>query len=290
MGELRRDGLDDLTPPCPPAPQGLRPRGLAMPLGWTQAAGSRGLPPRRMVRLPLTTLLADVGTQCGGPSARHAGGRPAPQGKKGGGQRLVFGARHPKAKARHHPHGVERQQKMAPFLPAQAVAPAASDQPGAPPSSSPLGIAGRHPGASAGFREAALGGQEVHERPHASHQRIVVLPHLAMELLPGGPRRQGRPPGTSGIAIAATLPATARPWAAQGPGHHRAATEGCLRPRVALPRQGGLAKSIDPNVKQREAGVGIDQRAAPYLGEDRAMLQVGGTFRSARSGQLTPSV
>src|ERR1700756_951705 len=52
MKELLVDGLNDLTDSCQPATPGLRPRRLAIPLGWADDLGPKGLPPRGMVRLP----------------------------------------------------------------------------------------------------------------------------------------------------------------------------------------------------------------------------------------------
>jgi hypothetical protein len=88
----------------------------------------------------------------------------------------------------------------------------------------------------------------------------------------------------------AALTAKALPLAKDGQGHHLAPAEGGRRSRVTLRGHGGLAKVIDPNVKSSEEGVDIDHEIAPYLGEERAILQAEGTFRSTVSCQLTPSV
>lgn len=143
MNELLIDGLDDLTDPRQPTTPRLRPRRLAMPLGWTPDLGPRGLPPRRMMRLPLTALIDDVGSQRGCPHARHSQVRPATQSKEGVGEGVGFGAGRSKAKAGHHPHGVDRQQERAPFIPAQTIPPAISASPGSHPAPWRLASEGR---------------------------------------------------------------------------------------------------------------------------------------------------
>jgi hypothetical protein len=90
--------------------------------------------------------------------------------------------------------------------------------------------------------------------------------------------------------VKAALTAKALLLPEQGQGHHLTPAEGGLGARVGLGRQRALAKVIDPNVKNSQEGVHIDHRNAPYLGEDRAILQAGGTFRVAIRCQLTPSV
>src|SRR5262245_6246610 len=117
-----------------------------------------------------------------------------------------------------------------------------------------------------------------------------MLPHLLIALLPGGQLREGGPQVALSIAIKAVLTAKALPLPEHGQGHDFTSAEGGLRSRMALRGQGGLAKVIDHDVKSREEGVDIDHKIAPYLGEDRAILQVGGTFHSTISCQLTPSV
>jgi len=153
-----------------------------------------------------------------------------------------------------------------------------------------LDIPGRDPGAVEGLVDTTLGCHAVDERPHKGHQRLVMLPHLAMVLLPEGQLRKGRAQVALRLAVKATLTAKPLPWSKDGQGDRLTPTEGRLGSRVLLRRQGGLAKVINHDVKKSEEGVGIDHRAAPYLGEDRAMLPVGDTFCSPISCQPTPSV
>src|SRR5262245_59538931 len=96
------------------------------------------------------------------------------------------------------------------------------------------------------------------------YQRIEVLPHVAIELLPGRQLRKSRAQVALRIAVKAARTAKALPWAEDRQGHHLTPTEGGLRPRVLLRGKGDLAKVIDHNVKSSEEGVGIDHRAAPY--------------------------
>jgi hypothetical protein len=93
-----------------------------------------------------------------------------------------------------------------------------------------------------------------------------------------------------GVAVQAPLTAKALPLTAQGQGHHLAPAQGGLGARVRLGRQRSLAKVVYHNVKSSQEGVHIDHRSAPYLGEDRAILQAVGTFCVIISCQLTPSV
>jgi hypothetical protein len=201
-----------------------------------------------MGRSPLKALLDAIRAQSWAPHTGHSRVGKAAQGKERVGQGLVFGARRTTGKAGNHPHGVDRQQEMEPFIAAQVVAPAAIGQPGQPPGPAARRIAGRHPRAIAGFREATLGRQEGHEMPHHGHQCLVVLPHVALELLPAGPRRQGRPQGARRIAGKAALTAKALPWSKARQRHSLTPTEGGLRPRVWRRGQGGLAKVINHNV------------------------------------------
>jgi hypothetical protein len=93
-----------------------------------------------------------------------------------------------------------------------------------------------------------------------------------------------------GIAIKTAFTAKALPLAKDRQGYYLTACEGCMRARVRLRRQRGLAKIVHYDIKSSQEGVWGDHRAAPYLREDRAILQVEDTFRSIVSGQLTPSV
>src|SRR5262245_62012576 len=124
MKELVVDRLDDLPDPRPPATQRLWPWGLAIPLGRTEDLSAGGLPPLRLVHLPLKALVDDIGATGGGSHARQPRMGLAAHGKEGVRQRLVFGARRAKGKAGDHSYGVDRQEEMQPFIPTQAVAPA----------------------------------------------------------------------------------------------------------------------------------------------------------------------
>ena len=154
--------------------------------------------------------------------------RPAAQGKEGVGQRLVVGARSTKGAAGHHPHRGDRQQERAPVIPAQAVAPADISQPGEPPSPTTLGISRRDPSAVERRRDPTLGCQEGDEMPHNGHQRSVMLPHLAMVLLPQGQRWKGGPQVALRLAVKATFTAKTLPLAKDGQGSHLTPTKGSL--------------------------------------------------------------
>src|SRR5678816_3785541 len=61
MKQLVVDRFDDLTDSSQPAPQRLRPLPPTLPLWRTDDLGSVGLPPPRLVRLALKTLIDHIG-------------------------------------------------------------------------------------------------------------------------------------------------------------------------------------------------------------------------------------
>src|SRR5919108_3695944 len=67
MKERVLDRCDALTDPREPAPQGLWPWGLPMPLGRTEDLGSRGLPPGGLMRLALQARIDDIRAQSRAP-------------------------------------------------------------------------------------------------------------------------------------------------------------------------------------------------------------------------------
>ena len=119
------------------------------------------------------------------------------------------------------------------FIPAQAVAPAASRQAGQPAGATTLGIAGRHPGAVEGFRGAALGRHEGDERQQKRDQGRRLLAALPSVLLPRGQLRTGRPEMALRLAVKAALTPQALPLPAQGQGDHLTLAEGSLGTRGA---------------------------------------------------------
>jgi hypothetical protein len=122
------------------------------------------------------------------------------------------------------------------------------------------------------------------------HQRIRLLTDWAIALLTRGQRGEGGAHMTASIAIKTALTAKALPLPEEGPGYSRTPAESRLQSRMGLGRQGGLAHIIHHDVQSSQESVHIDHRAAPSLGEDRAILQVDGTFRSTVNCPLTPSV
>jgi hypothetical protein len=94
--------------------------------------------------------------------------------------------------------------------------------------------------------------------PKNGHQGLMLLPHLAVELLSRGQLRKGGPQMTLRIAIKAALTAKALPLPEHSQSHDFAPAERGLRARTGLRRQGGLAKIVDHDVKSRQEGVHID--------------------------------
>ena len=144
MLELVVHRCNDLPEPSQPAPQGRWPWRLAIPLGRTEPLGPVGLPPRRMIRLPLKPLLDHLRPHSRAPHTRQSRMRPTAQGKAGLRQRLVFGTGWSKTKAGTHPHGVDHQQEMEPFIPAQPVTPTDIGQPRQPSGPLAFGIPRGH--------------------------------------------------------------------------------------------------------------------------------------------------
>jgi len=273
-----------------PAPPGLRPWAPTLPRRRTEDRGSGGLPPPRLVRRPRKAFLDHLRATGGGSHARPLRlGRVAP-GPAGGRQGVGVGPGRANAHAGQHPSRGDHQPQRAPCIPAQAVPPAPRRPAGPLAGPAPLGLPRRAPGARAGCREAARGRQAGHEGPHKGPQRLGRRPQLAVTRLPRGPRRQGRPPVTLGLAIQAPRPAPARPRPDQSHSHACAPAARGLWPRGWLRGQGDLATSIDQDVKSRQEGGHLNQRSAPDLGEESALLPAGGTFRVSSSCQLTPSV
>ena len=93
----------------------------------------------------------------------------------------------PKAKARYDADRVDRQQQVEAFLPAQTIAPAHIRQPRQPACTATLGIPGRDAGTVERFIGAMLGAQQLDKMQKKGHQRVVMLPYLAVVLLPRGP-------------------------------------------------------------------------------------------------------
>jgi hypothetical protein len=283
----RRPKLADAREPAPP---GLRPRPLAVAPGWAEDWGAGGRPPRRLVRLARKALGDALRTPGGSPDPGQPRRGRAAQGKPCRRPRWLLGAGCPTPQAGAHPDRGDGQQEGAPCSPAPPVPPAKVGLPRQPPGPPALGSAGRPPGAVAGCIGPALGRPEGDERQQKRHQGRVRPPDLPLGLLAGGPRRQGGPALARGGAVHAPRPAQALPRPAQGPGHHRAPAQGGLGARGRLGRQSSRAQVVHQNGKSRQEGVHIDQRSAPYLGEERAMLQAVGTFCVSSSCQLTPSV
>lgn len=185
---------------------------------------------------------------------------------------------------------MHREHQMEAFIPAQPVTPADIRQAGQPACPTAFGIPDRDPGALEGLIGTARRGQAPNEMQKKRHEGCVLLADLPVALLPGGQGRQGGPEMARRVAVKTPFTAKALPLSKHPQGHHLAAAQGGLGPRMELGRHRGLAKVIDHNIKSRQEGVHIDHRRAPYLGEDRAILPAGGTFCLTASYQFTPSV
>src|SRR4029434_2415791 len=97
------DSLHNLADTRAPAPPWLRPRPLAVALGWADDLGAVGRPPRHMVLLPLKALVDERRTPRASPDTGQPRLGRAAQGKKCLRQRLILGPGCPTTKAGDHP-------------------------------------------------------------------------------------------------------------------------------------------------------------------------------------------
>src|SRR5215475_1070650 len=184
MPELLIHGLHDLPYSSQPASEPFGPRHLAVALRWADDLGAIGPPPGLVEGVPLKALVDDIR-----PAGRKAHNRQArvgiaTEGKERLRQGVIFGAGRTKAEAGDHPPGVDRQEPMEAFIPAQPVAPANIGQARQPSGPSALGIPEGDPGAVEGFTGTALSGQEPDEMQKKRHEGRVLLADLPIELLP----------------------------------------------------------------------------------------------------------
>jgi hypothetical protein len=211
MPELLVHRLDDLAPPGPPTPEPLGPRRPALALGWADTLGARGPPPGLLRGVSLQALIHPVWPRSRGAHARQARGGRATQGTTRLCQGLLFGGGRRKAQAGAQPHGVDRQQQRAAFIPTPPGAPAHSSHarpppraPAGPPATAPdaantrpapqpAGAPGACPApasATPGRRRAAGAGPSAKSRVHgpslAPGQRAPTsAPHCDRESLVG---------------------------------------------------------------------------------------------------------
>ena len=290
MPELLIHGLDDLPYSSQPASEPLGPRHLAVALRWADDLGAIGPPPGLVEGVSLEALVDDLWPTGREAHTRQARVGRAPEGKERLRQGLIFGAGRTTAEASDHPPGVDRQEHMEAFIPAQPVAPANISPARQPSGSSALGIPGGDPGAIEGFIGTALSSQEPDEMQKKRHEGRVLLAALPIELLPGGQSREGGPEMTLGLAVKAALTAKALPLPEHRQGHHLTPAQGGLRSRVWLGGQRGLAKVVCHNVKSRQEGVHIDHSICSLSCRRESNATGRGPFRSAISCQFTPSV
>src|SRR5262245_12241216 len=183
MPELLLHGLHDLAYSSQPASESLGPRHAAVALRRAEDLGARGPPPGLVVGVPLAALVDDIRSTGREALTRQARVGIAPEGKERLRQGLIFGTGRTKAAASDHPPGVDRQEHMEAFLPAQPVAPANIGQARQPSGSSALGIPSWDPGAIEGFIGTALSSQEPDEMQKKRYEGRVLLADLPIELL-----------------------------------------------------------------------------------------------------------
>src|SRR5262245_12104245 len=175
MLELLIHGLHNLTHPSQPAPKPLGPRRSTIALRRTDDLSAIGLPPGLLVGLPFEALVDNRRPTGRCTYARQARVGMTAQGKERLRKGLILRTRRPETEAGDHPPGVDRQEHMEAFIPAQPVAPTNIGQAWQPSGSATLRIAGRDPGAIEGFIGTVLGGQELDEMQKKRHEGRVLL-------------------------------------------------------------------------------------------------------------------
>lgn len=186
MPELLLHGLHDLAHPRHPAPEPRGPRRSAMALRWTDDLGAVNPPPGLLVGVPLEALLDAIRPAGRSTHVRQARVGITAQGKACLRQGVILRTRRPKTQAGDHPQGVDRQEHMEAFIPAQPVAPAPIRESRQPSGSSALGISGGDPDTLKGCIGTALGGQEPDERQKKRHEGRVLQADVAIALLSVG--------------------------------------------------------------------------------------------------------
>ena len=112
------------------------------------------------------------------------------------------------------------------------------------------------------------------------HERRLMVAQLPIPLLLRGQLWKSRPQVALRIAIKAVLTATPLPLAKERQGQTLTACESCVWPWRRFHGQRGFTEIVSYDIKRGQEGVDIDHRNCFYLGEDRAILQAGDTFRS----------
>lgn len=157
MMELLVHRLHNLAHPSKPTPEPLGPRRPAIALGRTDDVGAIGLPPGRLVGLPLATLLDDIRSAGWGPNTRQTRRGRAAAGKARLRQGLSLRTCSPKPAAGDPPTRGDRQEEMEALIPAPSVAPAAIGPAREPARTTALRLPGGEGGAVPGFVRTRLG-------------------------------------------------------------------------------------------------------------------------------------
>jgi hypothetical protein len=124
MMQLITHRLYNLPQASHPATQPFRPGLAVVPLRRTDYPGPIVVVTMLMPCFPLKSLVHYVVARGWATHCRHPGVRAMPEGQEILGQCLVFGTGWGKAEASDDSLGVDREQHMEPFIPAQTVAPA----------------------------------------------------------------------------------------------------------------------------------------------------------------------
>src|SRR5712692_3849787 len=196
--------------------------------------------------------------------------------KQGRGQQLVVCTGCPKAKAGNHPHGINAQQQMEAFVPAQTITPAYIGLACQPAAASTFGIAGHRRGTIQRFIQAVLGFEQFHQIQAKGGDRITLVAHQPIELAAIGQSRKCGPQMQLSIAIKGTFAGKLHPLAKQSQSDDLTAAQAGLWSRMQhLGRQMSFAKIIAHHVQCGQEGFNVYHQLAPFLSNVLLMLTVG---------------
>jgi hypothetical protein len=249
MMQLITHRLYNLPQASHPATQPFRPGLAVVPLRRTDYPGPIVVVTMLMPCFPLKSLVHYVIARGWATHCRHPGVRAVPEGQEILGQCLVFGTGWGKAEASDDSLGVDREQHMEPFIPAQAVAPANIRLTGQPTSTPALGISGGNPSAIQSLVGSFLSLERSHQKMKESDDGLIMPPHQAVELASVGQGGESRAQVFIGVAVEAPFAGEMVSLAEESQGNHFTPRQGSPRARDLLWGQLVFAEIISHNIK-----------------------------------------
>src|SRR6266516_3081263 len=261
------DCFDDLPNASQPAPQRFGP---AFPLTCLMRRADHL---HLLLRLPALlrtssrkSFIRHICSTSYLPGARQTWCRVLAGSKQGRGQHLIMSTGRSEAKTGNHPVGIDAQQQVEPFIPADAIAPANVGLPGQPAGATAFGITGHRWGTIQDFIETLLGMQKQDQIQPERRDSIPLLAQEPIELAAIRQLRKGRSQMMLCIAIKGPFAGKLDPLAKQRQGDHLASLQRSQRPRfLRLLSKQGLAKIIYHHVQCSQERIQIDHQRAPFL-------------------------